>query len=160
MHDFSRYARAAALGVVMTVATAATAPQTVPQTGLKKVAASFTTATGTHEYVLEVAATSQQQQTGMMWRTSVPPQTGMYFPFSPPRSSAYFWMKNTLVPLDVIFIGIDGRVIKIIPRSDTGSIKSFGISKKVSGVVEIAFGESAAIGLKVGDRFATFGTPE
>jgi hypothetical protein len=87
----------------------------------------------------------------MMFRTRVPPQTGMLFPMSPPRSAS-FWMRNTLVSLDLVFIGADGRVRNIIadavPKSEA-MLPSLG---PVAAVLELAGGEAARIGLKPGDK--------
>ncbi len=104
-----------------------------------------------HSYKVEVAATPDQQSHGMMFRTKVPAGTGMIFPMSPPRSAA-FWMRNTFVPLDLIFIGSDGRVRNIIadavPKSEA-LLPSVG---PVAAVLELAGGEAARIGLKPGDK--------
>jgi hypothetical protein len=123
-----------------------------PQTGLKVVRLSIRTADGkVHGYKVEVAATPDQQAHGMMFRTRVPAGTGMIFPMSPPRNTA-FWMRNTFVPLDLVFIGADGRVRNIIadavPRSDA-MLASVG---PVAAVLELAGGEAVRIGLKPGDK--------
>lgn len=123
-----------------------------PQTGLKVVPLSITTADGrVHRYKVEVAATAEQQATGMMFRTRVPAGTGMIFPMPTPRPAS-FWMENTLVSLDLVFIGADNRVRNIaadaVPMS-RAALSSFG---PVTAVLELAGGEAARIGLKPGDK--------
>jgi len=122
-----------------------------PQTGLKTVPLTIRTANGkNHIYKVEVAATPGQQAHGMMFRTSMAPATGMIFPMNPPRPAS-FWMRNTLISLDLIFIGADGRVRNIIagavPKSEAG-LNSAG---PVAAVLELAAGEAEKIGLKPGD---------
>lgn len=122
-----------------------------PNRGLARVPLHITTRTGTHRYTVEVARTAEQQAIGMMHRRSVPPGTGMLFPFSPPRPAS-FWMRNTLVPLDIIFIRTDGRVLNIeaeaVPLSETMR-SSTG---PAAAVLELAGGEAKRIGLAPGDR--------
>lgn len=87
----------------------------------------------------------------MMWRREIPPGTGMIFPMDPPRMAS-FWMRNTLVSLDIIFIAPSGRVINVaagaVPLSEA-PLASFG---KVAAVLELAAGEAERIGLRPGDR--------
>ena len=108
--------------------------------------------TGEHNYQVELAETSQQQSIGMQHRTEVPPGTGMYFPRPAPYRSVYFWMRDTFVPLDMIFVSPLGRVQKIVTRTDLDSDKATGSGGKVMGVLELAAGEGARMRLKVGDR--------
>jgi uncharacterized membrane protein (UPF0127 family) len=138
----------------MPVATAAAKPRIEagkPQTGLPIVPLSITTADGMrHSYRVEVAQTSEQQAHGMMFRTGVPAGTGMLFPMQPPRAAG-FWMENTLVSLDLLFIGADGRIRNIaadaVPRS-RAQLLSVG---PVAAVLELAGGEAARIGAQPGD---------
>jgi hypothetical protein len=143
-------ALALAPAAATTPATAAT--QARPQTGLDVIDLTIETAAGKrHSYRVEVAATPRQQATGMMFRKQVPKGTGMLFPFAPPRPAA-FYMRNTLVALDLVFIGADGRVRNIVadavPLSET-PLPSLG---PVAAVLELAGGEAARIGLAPGDR--------
>jgi hypothetical protein len=104
-----------------------------------------------HRYRVEVARTPAEQAHGMMFRRRVPAGTGMYFPFPTPREAG-FWMRNTLVPLDILFIGADGRVRNIAadaaPHSEA-MLKSLG---PVAAVLELAGGEAARLGIAPGDR--------
>lgn len=123
-----------------------------PQTGLKVVPLKLTTRNGrTHLYKVEVAATPGQQAHGMMFRNRMAPGTGMIFPLNPPRAAS-FWMRNTLIPLDLIFIGSDGKVRNIaanaVPKSEA-MLSSVG---PVAAVLELKGGEAERIGLAPGDR--------
>lgn len=108
-------------------------------------------ANGTHHFTVEVAATFQQQETGMMFRRSVPPNHGMIFPYDPPVAES-FWMKNTLVPLDIIFIGTDHRIAYIAANAKPLSLDPISGGVPVIGVLELRGGRSAELGIKVGDR--------
>ncbi|MFN3371196.1 MAG: DUF192 domain-containing protein [Sphingomonadaceae bacterium] len=123
-----------------------------PQTGLRVVPLTIETSDGrTHRYRVEVAETAAQQAHGMMFRTSVPAGTGMIFPMRPPRPAA-FWMQNTLVSLDLVFIGADGRVRNIAERAVPRSEALLASAGPVAAVLELAGGEAERIGLRPGDR--------
>lgn len=119
---------------------------------LSRVVATVHTADGqAHRYTVEVARTPQQQSRGLMFRTQLPRDQGMLFPMDPPRLAS-FWMQDTLIPLDMIFIAEGGIVESITPEAEpqtTTPRTSFG---PVVAVLELAGGEAARIGLKVGDR--------
>lgn len=123
-----------------------------PQTGLKSVPLTIRGQNGqVHRYKVEVAALPAQQEVGMMFRRTIPMGTGMLFPVSPAEPKA-FWMRNTLIPLDIIFIAPEGRIERIaanaVPLTEV-RIPSRG---PVMAVLELAGGEAARAGLKVGDR--------
>jgi len=103
-----------------------------------------------HPFDIELAITPQQQAKGLMFRESMPENAGMLFLFTEERERS-FWMKNTLIHLDLIFIKADGTIHHIrenaIPR-DLTSIKSNG---PVSAVLEINGGRSAELGIEPGD---------
>jgi uncharacterized protein len=121
-----------------------------PNVGLKTRKTALVTDTGRHRYDLEVAASAEQQACGMMYRRSMQPATGMVFPFSPPRATS-FWMENTYLPLDLIFVGPDRRVVHIASGQPLSRdfIDSGGVAAEV---IELRAGEAKRIGLKPGDR--------
>ena len=105
---------------------------------------------GVHRFTVEVAATPQQQETGMMFRTSVAPDRGMVFPYEPAQEVA-FWMKNTLIPLDIIYIRADGTIARITNAKalDETSLPS---GEPIAAVLEIAGGRAAELGIAPGDK--------
>jgi uncharacterized protein len=104
-----------------------------------------------HVFNVEVAVTPMQQETGLMFRKSVPPDGGMLFQWDTPKQSE-MWMKNTLVPLDMVFIAADGTIDSIaedtVPQS-LGIIASHG---SVLATLELAGGTTARLGITVGDK--------
>ncbi|QMW24522.1 DUF192 domain-containing protein [Sandaracinobacteroides saxicola] len=132
-------------------ATQAAQVAAVPNRGLKVVPLTLVTGAGEHRYRVEVAATPAQQATGMMYRRKVPAGTGMLFPVNPPRSAS-FWMSNTWVSLDLIFIGADRRVLSIAANAVPLSESLIDSGGPVIAVLELAGGEAARIGLRPGDK--------
>ena len=103
-----------------------------------------------HRFTVEVAASPSEQQTGMMFRPSLAPDRGMLFPYSPPQPVG-FWMKNTLIPLDMIFIRGDGTIARVataVPHS----LEQVSSYEPVVAVLEIAGGRAAELGIREGDR--------
>ncbi len=102
---------------------------------------------------LEVAATPEAQQQGLMYRTELAPNRGMLFSFSPPKV-ARFWMKNTLISLDMIFLK-DGEIKAIFPHVPPCKVDPcpvYGPSTDVDQVIELAAGRAQSLGLQVGDH--------
>ncbi len=99
----------------------------------------------------EIAATREQQAQGLMFRDHVNEGEGMLFTYIQPQRVS-FWMKNTLIPLDMLFIGPDNTIIKIVkntqPHNET-PIRSDGF---VLAVLELKGGEADRMGLAVGDK--------
>jgi uncharacterized protein len=102
-------------------------------------------------YRVEVARTFEEQEIGLMFRPVIPRQRGMIFPMDPPRM-ANFWMKNTLAPLDIVFIRPDGTIGSIAAQATPLSLKTIGSGEPVSAVLELAGGEAQRAGIKPGDR--------
>jgi uncharacterized membrane protein (UPF0127 family) len=122
-----------------------------PNRGLRVVPLSIETQDGrTHRYRIELAETPAQQERGMMFRREMAADTGMLFPMRPPRPAA-FWMRNTFIPLDIIFIGADGRVRNIAERAKPLSDAPIPSDGPVAAVLELKAGEAARIGLRPGD---------
>ena len=112
----------------------------------------ITTANRTHRFTVEVAATPAEQATGMMFRRSVAPNRGMLFPYSPPQTVG-FWMRNTFIPLDMIFIRADGSIARIATAVQH-SLDSVSSYEPVVAVLEIGGGRAAELGISEGDRVA------
>ncbi len=123
-----------------------------PQTGLQKTPLSVNTAGGQRNFTVEIADTFHKQQIGMMWRTEVKSNEGMLFDYVKTPHRAGFWMENTLIPLDLIFVRADGTIANIVKNAkplDRTPLFSDGI---VSAVLEIGGGQSDAQGIKPGDK--------
>lgn len=103
-----------------------------------------------HEFAVEVARTRQEQARGLMFRTELGPNEGMIFPRTPP-DVASFWMKNTPLPLDIIFVGEDGRIMNIAANTVPYSLESVSAIGLTSAVLEIPGGRAAELGIEPGD---------
>ena len=88
-----------------------------------------------------------------MNRAELAPDRGMIFPFDPPRP-ANFWMKNTLIPLDMIFVRTDGTIANIAVNTVPLSLDPVFSEGTVGAVLEIAGGRSEELGIKAGDKVA------
>ena len=100
---------------------------------------------------VEVMRTPRQIQRGLMYRAHLPPDQGMLFVF-PRAGERRFWMKNTLVPLDMVFIGPDGKIGRIAANTVPMSLDPVPSIDPVSAVLEIAGGRAAELGIKDGDK--------
>lgn len=111
----------------------------------------MTTQSGeTHVFRTEVARTRQQQNRGLMFRDSMAPDEGMIFPYDPPQMLS-FWMKNTYIPLDIIYVGEDGRIINIHENTVPLREEPYVSFDDAVLVLEINGGRSAELGIKAGD---------
>lgn len=109
------------------------------------------TSRGRARFLVEIAATRAEQARGLMFRKSLAPDRGMLFTYKRPQPAAY-WMKNTLIPLDIIYIQPDGRILSIVRNArphDETPLPSGGL---VLGVLELAGGRAAQLGILPGDR--------
>ncbi len=101
---------------------------------------------------LEIAQTPIEHEIGLMLRRDLPDNGGMLFYFGRPASEKAFWMKNTLIPLDMIFIGDDNKIVKIHPMAEPESTTPVPSDFPVVAVIEVKGGRAEALGIKVGDR--------
>ncbi len=108
-------------------------------------------ASGEHRFTVDVAETPEQQQRGLMFVGSLAPDRGMIFTYDPPRSIA-FWMKNTLIPLDMIFIRADGTIARIAANTTPQSLDPVPSGEPIVAVLEIRGGRAAELGVREGDR--------
>ncbi|MGN6849377.1 MAG: DUF192 domain-containing protein [Sphingomicrobium sp.] len=121
-----------------------------PQTGLREVPLTISSKSGVHRFTVEVAATPEQQETGLMFRKSLAPDRGMIFPYDPPQDVS-FWMKNTLIPLDIVFIRANGTIARI-DNAQPLDLTPLPAGEPVAVVLEIAGGRAKQLGIKEGDR--------
>jgi uncharacterized membrane protein (UPF0127 family) len=131
--------------------TASQVPLDRSPAGLEQASLTIASTNGEHRFTVEVAKTPEEQAQGLMFRNSVPPDRGMLFPYDPPVQVS-FWMKNTLVPLDMVFIGPDGKIGRIAANTVPMSLDPVPSIDSVSAVLEIAGGRAAELGIKEGDK--------
>ncbi len=105
---------------------------------------------GVRHFTVEVADTDATRETGLMFRKSLGPDKGMLFDFGTPQSVT-FWMKNTLIPLDMVFIAKDGHVVSIARNAVPMSEALIPSGGPILGVLELRGGRAAEIGVKPGD---------
>ena len=116
------------------------------------------TATGDHNFNIEVVITDQERALGLMFRRSLPENAGMLFIYDPPQP-ATMWMKNTFIPLDMVFISADGKVHRVESNTEPFSTAIIPSEGDVVGVLELNAGEANKIGLKRGDQVIYPGLP-
>jgi uncharacterized membrane protein (UPF0127 family) len=109
------------------------------------------TDSGEHSYTVEVAESDGDRRMGLMFRRTLPEQSGMLFLYDPPQAAA-MWMQNTYIPLDMIFISADGRVHRIAANTEPFSTDLIPSGGDVAAVLELNAGQAAKIGLKRGDQ--------
>lgn len=109
------------------------------------------TAKGDFPFTVEIAETNEERAKGLMYRNELAPDAGMLFDYHTEQQTA-FWMQNTLIPLDMIFIGADGVVKNIHVNAKPMDTTSIPSQVPVRFVLEIPGGRSKEIGLAVGDR--------
>jgi uncharacterized membrane protein (UPF0127 family) len=109
------------------------------------------TASGPHKFTVELATTPEQMAQGLMFRQSLAPDAGMLFDFVTP-SMATMWMKNTLIPLDMLFVDAKGQTVNIHERAVPGSLETIAAAAPVRAVIELNGGTAARLGIRPGDR--------
>lgn len=143
----------------MATAAAACSPQgalpgdsaSLSPAGLEQIPLTVQSQGRAHRFIVEVARTAEQQARGLMHRQSLAPDRGMLFPYEPPQPAS-FWMENTLIPLDIIFIRPDGTIARIADNTVPLSREPIPSLEPVSAVFEIAGGRAAELGIAAGDR--------
>ena len=111
------------------------------------------TKTGVHVFSVEMATTEEEKTTGLMYRKELPEGKGMLFDFSPEQEVS-MWMKNTYIPLDMIFIRADGRILRIAENTEPLSTKIIPSGGLAKGVLEVIGGTAQKYGIQPGDRVA------
>lgn len=124
-----------------------------PVSGLRVIPLTVTSGSTTHKFTVEVADTPQAQSRGLMFRTELGPNEGMVFPYPAPQILG-FWMKNTPLPLDIIFIDQDGRIINIAAETTPYSLDSVYSERAAVAVLELPGGRAAELGIGPGDVVA------
>ena len=105
---------------------------------------------GTHRFNVWIADNPARQTQGLMFVRDLPADEGMLFT----NCCTGIWMKNTYIPLDILFIGAHQRIVKIAVRAQPFDLATISAAPPISDVVELKGGVAALLGLKVGDRVA------
>ena len=111
------------------------------------------TSNGVHVFSVEMATTDKEREIGLMYRKELPDGKGMLFDFSPEQQIS-MWMKNTFIPLDMIFIRADGRILRIAENTEPQSLKIISSGGLAKGVLEVIAGTAQKYGIAPGDRVA------
>lgn len=122
-----------------------------PQPRLAMAPLAIETASGRHAFDVEVAATDEEKACGLMLRQHLRRDQGMLFDYRPPQP-AFMWMANTLIPLDMLFIDADGRIVHIERRAEPMTTTPRGTRRPVAGVLEVLAGTVDRLGVREGDR--------
>lgn len=146
----------AALPVSLTVAArsrpARAAEPTGPQPELPKEKLVIVTRDGKpHDFSVEMALTPEQQTVGLMFRPTVPADGGMLFDWGAARDSQ-MWMRNTVAPLDMVFINADGSIRRIVENTVPQSLAIIDSRGPVRATLELAAGTTERLDIRVGDK--------
>ena len=106
---------------------------------------------GRHRFTVEIADTPARQSRGLMFRRELASDAGMLFIYDA-EASVTMWMKNTYLPLDMIFIAADGSIIKIVERTVPLSTQIISSGGAALAVLEVNGGTASRLGIAVGDR--------
>ena len=150
---FSR--RALLVGVGLLVFTAAAHAELVTFTKSKLL---ITTAKGQFPFDIELALTPPQMAQGLMYRRTLAVDAGMLFDYGDPQPIS-MWMKNTFIPLDMIFVAKDGKVVDLHERAVPMSLDTIESKMPAKAVIEVNAGTIARLGIRIGDtvHYAAFG---
>ncbi len=105
----------------------------------------------THRVRIWLADTPERREQGLMFQRALPGDRGMLFTFDPPQPAS-FWMKNTFIPLDMLFVAADGRVVRIAENVTPMTLATVDSGAVVRAVLELAGGSAKRLGLRPGDR--------
>ncbi len=130
--------------------TATTTAAKHPQSGLEVIPLTVVSAGKRHALRVEVARSDAEWSKGLMFRTAMGPNEGMIFVGRPPQPAS-FWMKNTVIPLDIVFIGTDKRILNIGANAVPYSLDPVPSIGPVIAVLELNGGRAAQLGIGPGD---------
>src|ERR1700746_3235517 len=108
-------------------------------------------ATGPHRFTVEVAETPDQMEQGLMFRRGMAPDAGMVFDYKTP-TVATMGMRNTLIPLDMLFVDGQGRIVNIHQRAVPQSLDIIAAAAPVRAVIELNGGQASLLSIEPGDR--------
>ncbi len=143
----------AALPLAACGSTDGNAEAATSEAGLKVIPVTVTQNGEAHVFSAEVAATPAQQEQGLMYRKALAPDAAMLFPFPQPKFAS-FWMKNTLIPLDIVYVRSDGTIDKIAENTVPMSEVPVASGGEVAAVLELAGGTAERLGIDEGATIA------
>lgn len=126
---------------------------TAPALAAERETLEIASKTGVHAFSVELATTEAEREKGLMYRKSLPEGQGMLFDFHRDQEVG-FWMRNTYIPLDMIFIRGDGRIWRIAENTEPLSEKIVPSNGPVRAVLEVIGGTARKLGIAPGDRVA------
>ena len=155
-----RYRAVRALGALAAIAWLAALgcwAQPAADEAFPRSALQIRSSSGLNWFNIRIADTEQHRELGLMFVTYLPSDEGMLFPEAKPQIMS-MWMKNTLIPLDMLFIDTRGRIVCLLANARPQSLELLSCDKPVKAVLEIGGGEAQRRGIKVGDKVmhATF----
>jgi len=109
---------------------------------------------GVHVFSVEIADNDAERAKGLMYRKELPEGQGMLFDFHREQEVS-FWMQNTYIPLDMVFIRADGRILRIAENTEPLSTKLISSGGPVRAVLEVIGGTTRKLGIAPGDRVAS-----
>jgi uncharacterized protein len=145
----ARLGQAATVAVLFTLLLAVYAPSRASDPNTLEIVSK----SGVHVFAVELAVTDEQRAKGLMFRRSLPEGQGMLFKFEPDQV-INMWMHNTYIPLDMIFIRSDGRILRIAENTKPESDNIISSGGPARGVLEVIAGTARKLGLAPGDKVA------
>ncbi len=127
---------------------------TFPTAKLSIVASSGEASSGRHEFTVEIARTRRQQAQGLMFRRRLAGNAGMLFVYQR-VGMVSMWMRNTYIPLDMLFVGADGKIAHIAQRTTPHSLETISSTEPVKSVLELNAGTVARLKIKIGDQVSS-----
>ncbi len=143
----------AACAVLICSCASTLAPSSPRFLGLRQAEIQAVTASGTHRFVVWIAADDESRERGLMFVRELAPDRGMLFLFDFPQEVA-FWMKDTYLPLDLVFIDPAGEVLRVAANAKPLSLDPIESGGKVVAVLEVLAGTARSIGLAPSDRIS------
>jgi uncharacterized membrane protein (UPF0127 family) len=137
--------------VLLTQAAPPVAAQGPGAERMRSAALVIQTRTGNHRFTVEVARTGRQHATGLMYRRRLARDAGMLFLYKV-SEPVIMWMKNTFIPLDMLFLAGDGRIMSMAQRTVPHSTANIPSGGPVMAVLEVNGGTVARLGISIGDR--------
>jgi uncharacterized protein len=146
--------RAAFLALAATLATGASCARDATPgaaAGLEESVLTIETSGDDHRFKVELVRSDEERAQGLMFRTALADDAGMLFDFGPEPRPVSMWMKNTLIPLDIVFIAEGGRIARIAAMTTPQSLTSIPSGEDVVAVLEVRGGRLGELGVKDGD---------